>query len=164
MTLENLKDLYVEQLRDLHSAEVQLINALPKMAEQATHGELKNAFNEHLEQTRTHRERLEQAFKGLGEKPGGEKCKAMEGLIKEAKEIMKKDAEPAVKDAALIASAQRVEHYEIAGYGTVATYAERLGRTDQKDLLGQTLSEEEATDEKHTQIAEEVVNPEAPAA
>lgn len=163
MTLNSLKDLYIEQLRDLYNAEGQLANALPQMADQTEHQELKRAFQNHLEQTRHHKERIEQVFDDLGEDPGGEKCEAMAGLIEEAKQMMKKKADADVKDAALIASAQRVEHYEIAGYGTVCTYAERLDRQNDHDVLGTTLEEEKETDDTLTRLAEEVVNPEAEA-
>ena len=161
MTLDNLKDLYLEQLRDLYNAEGQLTSALSEMAGQASHNQLKTAFQEHLEQTRNHKKRLQQVFDDLGETSGGEKCEAMEGLIEEAKGLMKKDMKADVLDAALIASAQRVEHYEIAAYGTVCTYAEQLDRRDDHDLLGQTLEEEKETDGKLTRLAEQVVNPEA---
>lgn len=161
MTLNDLKDLYIEQLRDLYNAENQLIETLPEMAEAASHPELQQAFESHLEETRQHVSRLEQIFDSLGEDPGGEKCEAMKGLIEEAHELLEKDADPDVIDAGLIASAQRVEHYEIAGYGTVRTYAETLDRSQEGDLLYETLQEEEGADEKLTQIAESVVNPEA---
>lgn len=161
MTLNDLKDLYIEQLRDLYNAENQLIEALPQMAEAASHSELQQAFESHLEETRQHVSRLEQIFDSLGEDPTGEKCEAMEGLIEEAQELLQKDADPDVIDAGLIASAQRVEHYEIAGYGTVRTYAETLDRSEEGDLLYETLQEEEDADEELTQIAESVVNPEA---
>ena len=161
MTLDDLKDLYIEQLRDLYNAENQLVEALSKEIEASSHGELRQAFEAHLEETREHVSRLEEIFGNLGEDPSGEKCEAMEGLIKEAKELLEKDADVDVLDAGLIAAAQRVEHYEIAGYGTVRTYAERLNRQDDADLLSRTLQEEEAADEKLTQIAENVVNPEA---
>src|SRR4051812_8807098 len=127
MKLEDLQDLFVDQLKDLYSAENQLAKALPKMAKAATNEELKNAFTTHLEETKGHAERLTQIFEKLGASPRGKKCKAMEGLIEEGKEAMEEDAEPEVMDAALIAAAQRVEHYEIAGYGTVRAYAELMG-------------------------------------
>jgi ferritin-like metal-binding protein YciE len=161
MKLESLKDLYVEQLRDLYSAETQLVDALPKMAEAAHHPELKQAFQEHLVQTRQHVERLERVFNDLSMRPGGETCEGMEGLLKEGKEMMKMTGAPEVIDAGLIAAAQRVEHYEIAGYGTVRTYAELLGFNEAVRLLERTLQEEEAADELLTQIAESRINAEA---
>jgi ferritin-like metal-binding protein YciE len=161
MQMESLSDLFVDQLRDLYNAENQLVKALPKMAKKATHDELKSAFEDHLEQTRTHVERLEQIFDKLGAKATGKKCKAMEGLIEEGKEAMGEDAEPDVMDASLIAAAQRVEHYEIAGYGTVRTYAEILGDDESAQLLQQTLDEEGQTDKLLTQLAESSINLEA---
>lgn len=153
--LESLEGLYLDQLRDIYSAENQLIKALPKMAKAAQSEELKMEFEEHLEQTKTHAERLEQIFEELGEKPGREKCEAMEGLVKEGAEAIQKDEEnPAIKDVGLIAAAQRVEHYEIAAYGTVRTFAEKLGYSDAVDLLQQTLDEEAETDTKLTEISE----------
>ena len=161
MQLNSLKDLYIEQLRDLYSAEDQLIKALPEMARAASHDELRKGFEEHLEQTRQHKQRLEEVFSSLGERPGGEHCEAMEGLVKEGKEILQMQGDASVKDAALIAAAQRVEHYEIAGYGTVATFAEMLGRGDDKTTLGKTLEEEKKTDDKLTKLAKQVVNRDA---
>jgi ferritin-like metal-binding protein YciE len=161
MKLESLKDLYMEQLRDLYSAENQLVDALPKMAEAATSPELKNGFREHLVQTRQHVDRLEQIFKNLGESPKGETCEGMKGLVKEGEAMIKMKGEPEVRDAGLIAAAQRVEHYEIAGYGTVRTYAELLGDESAVRLLERTLQEEEETDEKLTEIAESHINQEA---
>lgn len=161
MTLESLKDLYVEQLRDLYSAEKQLIDALPNVRDNASHDELREAFESHLEETREHARRLEQIFEGLDENPQGETCEAMQGLVKEADEILSKDADDDVLDAGIIAGAQRVEHYEISGYGTVATYAEMLGRNDDYQLLSKTLNEEKEADEKLNRIAKNVVNPEA---
>src|SRR5476649_2684239 len=127
--INTLHDVYVEQLRDLYSAENQLIKALPKMAKAAQDETLKKGFEEHLKQTKGHAARLEEIFQGLDEKPTGKKCKAMEGLIEEGAETIGEKASPAAKDAMLIAAAQRVEHYEIAGYGTVKTYANLLGET-----------------------------------
>ena len=161
MKLESLKDLYMEQLKDLYSAENQLVDALPKMAEAATSPELKNGFREHLVQTRQHVDRLEQIFKNLGESPKGETCEGMKGLVKEGEAMIKMKGEPEVRDAGLIAAAQRVEHYEIAGYGTVRTYAELLGDDSAVRLLERTLQEEEETDEKLTEIAESHINQEA---
>jgi ferritin-like metal-binding protein YciE len=161
MKLESLKDLYLEQLKDLYSAETQLVDALPKMAEASHSPELKNAFREHLNQTRQHVDRLEQVFKKLGLSPKGETCEGMKGLVKEGEAMMKMKGEPEVLDAGLIAAAQRVEHYEIAGYGTVRTYAELLGEADAVRLFERTLQEEEEADEKLTEIAESHVNQEA---
>ncbi len=161
MKLENLQDLYVEQLKDLYSAEKQLIQALPKMAKAATSPELQKSFTMHLEQTKGHVDRLEQIFKALDKTPGGKKCKAMEGLVEEGQEMMQEDAEPEVMDAGLIAAAQRVEHYEMAGYGTVRTYAQTLGHQDAARLLEQTLEEEKQTDQKLTKLAESSINIEA---
>jgi len=161
MKLEDLQDLFVEELKDLYSAENQLIKALPKMAKAASHEELRGAFEEHLEQTRTHVERLEKIFDRLGASPKGKKCKAMEGLIAEGKELLAEDAEPEVMDAGLISSAQRVEHYEIAGYGCVRTYAQLLGNDEAARLLQQTLDEEGQTDKKLTALAESAINLEA---
>lgn len=168
MTPDSLKDLYVEQLRDLHSAEDQLISALPKMAKKASNTELQRAFEQHLEETRRHKERIEQIFKRMDMSPKGRTCEGMKGLIKEAKHAIKetksllgKDAPSEVRDAMLIAQAQRAEHYEIAGYGTVATYAEELGLMEDRDLLAQTLGEEKETDAILTRLAEQRVNLEA---
>jgi ferritin-like metal-binding protein YciE len=160
-TLNSFEDLYVQQLRDLYSAETQLIEALPMMADAASHPELKRAFQNHLEETRRQKDRLDQLFRTLDQDPEGHTCQAMKGLIKEGNEIMAADGDAAVRDAGLIAAAQRVEHYEIAGYGTVRTFAERLGRTQDRDLLQQTLDEEGKTDELLNQIAMQVVNPDA---
>lgn len=161
MKLESLHDLFVSELKDLYSAENQLLKALPKMAKAATADELAQAFEDHLEETETQIERLEKVFKELGVSPKGKKCKAMEGLIEEGKELMEEEAEPAVLDAALIAAAQRVEHYEIAGYGCVRTFARALGYDKAAGLLQETLDEEGAADQKLTKIAESVVNAEA---
>jgi ferritin-like metal-binding protein YciE len=158
MKLESLKDLYLEQLKDLYSAETQLVDALPKMAEGAASSDLRKAFLEHLRQTQEHVQRLERIFNDLGESPKGHTCEGMKGLIKEGSEMLKMRGEPDAKDAGLIAAAQRVEHYEIAGYGTVRTYAELLGRDEHSRLLERTLQEEEETDELLTQIAESHVN------
>ncbi len=156
--LETLKDLFVEELRDLYSAEKQILKALPKMKKAAHSEELKAGFAEHLEQTKGHVERLETIFEMLEEKPTGKTCKAMEGLVEEGAEMISEKAEPAVKDAGLIAAAQRVEHYEMAGYGTVRTFAEHLKLTKAAKLLQETLDEEEATDEKLTKLAEGNIN------
>jgi ferritin-like metal-binding protein YciE len=154
--ITNLREAYIEQLRDLYSAETQLTKALPKMAKAATTPDLKQGFEEHLEQTKGHVNRLEQIFEKLDEKPTGKKCKAMEGLVKEGAETISEDAEDAVHDAMLIAAAQRVEHYEIAGYGTVVKWAELLGEDEAQKLLEETLQEEKDTDEKLTEAAEQI--------
>lgn len=161
MKLESLKDLYIEQLKDLYSAETQLVEALPKMAEAATATDLKRGFLDHLKQTQEHVKRLERIFKGLNEDPEGETCKGMEGLIKEGSQMAKMKGEDAARDAGLIAAAQRVEHYEIAAYGTVRTYAELLGHDEHLTLLEKTLNEEEETDERLTQLAESHINEDA---
>jgi ferritin-like metal-binding protein YciE len=163
MKLDSLQKLYIEELRDLYNAENQLLKALPKMAKNASHQELKQAFETHLGQTEEHVERLEDIFKKLDEKPTGKTCKAMKGLIEEGSEMMKEEGEESVLDAGLIAAAQRVEHYEIAGYGTVRTFANMLGETEAAELLQQTLDEEGETDKLLTELAESVVNVEAPA-
>lgn len=156
--LETLEDLFVEQLKDLYNAENQLTKALPKMAKAATSPELKKAFQMHLAQTEEHVNRLEQVFEALGEKAKGKVCHAMKGLIEEGSEAIKEDADPAVKDAALIAAAQRVEHYEMAGYGTVRTFAESLGHEGAVKLLQKTLDEEGECNKLLTRIAETNVN------
>ena len=161
MKLNTLQDLYIEELRDLYSAETQLLKALPKMAEAASAEELRAAFEEHLDQTKEHVERLNQVFQSLGTSGKGKKCKGMEGLIEEAEELIEEDADPDVLDAGLIAAAQRVEHYEIAVYGCVCTYAKLLGRDEELDLLGQTLDEEKEADETLTDVAESTINVEA---
>ncbi|CAN5349826.1 ferritin-like domain-containing protein [soil metagenome] len=158
MALNNLKDLYVEQLRDLYSAENQILKALPQMAEKASHQELRSAFEEHRTVTERQVERLDRIFSDLSEKPKGHHCKGMEGLLKEGQELMQEKAADDVMDAGLIAAAQRVEHYEMAGYGTVRTYADMLGQQEHSRLLQQTLDEEGQTDERLTQLAERVIN------
>lgn len=161
MKLNSLQDLYVDELKDLYNAENQLLKALPKMAKAASAPELRKAFEWHLKETEGQIKRLDRIFKKLDMSPKGKKCKAMEGLIEEGKELMAEEADPAVMDAALIAAAQRVEHYEMAGYGCVWTYARLLGYDDAADLLQQTLDEEGATDHKLTDLAESVINVEA---
>lgn len=156
MEINSLRELYVEQLRDLYDAENQLIKALPKMAKEASSDELRQSIEEHLEQTRGQAERLEQIFEQLGEKPKGKKCKGMQGLLEEGKETLEEDMEEDTKDAAIIAAAQRVEHYEISGYGTARTYANLLGESEAAELLEETLNEEKETDQKLTQLAEEI--------
>ena len=152
----SLKKLYVEELKDLYSAETQLLKALPKMAAAAESEELREGFEEHLRQTEEHVQRLETIFSELEESPKGKKCVGMEGLIKEGKEMIEEEDESAERDAGLITKAQHVEHYEIAGYGTVRTYAKLLGEEQAAELLEQTLEEEKETDQKLTQLAEEI--------
>jgi ferritin-like metal-binding protein YciE len=154
MRLNSLQDLFVDQLRDLYDAEQQLTHALPKMANAASNEDLKDAFNMHLDQTRTQIQRLERIFSDLGMNPRGEPCEAMKGLLKEGDQVINAQGDPNVKDAALISSAQRVEHYEIAGYGSLRTYAKELGYSQAEDLLQKTLDEEGNTDKKLTKLAE----------
>jgi ferritin-like metal-binding protein YciE len=161
MSMDSLKDLYIDELKDLYNAENQLLKALPKMAKKASAPELKRAFQDHLVQTEGHVNRLEKIFKGLGEKPTGKTCKAMKGLVEEGKEIIEEDGDESVLDAALIGAAQRVEHYEIAGYGVVRTFASLLGENSAVDLLQRTLNEEGETDKKLTALAESVINVDA---
>ncbi len=158
MSLKTLEDALLEELSDLLSAETQITKALPKMAEAASNADLKAGFEEHLKQTEGQIERLNQAFKLLGKEAEEHTCQAMKGLLKEGDELMKEDAEPEVKDALLIAAAQKVEHYEIASYGTVCAWADLLGKSDVKELLGQTLDEEEKTDKKLSKLANSKVN------
>ncbi|MBA3544415.1 MAG: ferritin-like domain-containing protein [Chthoniobacterales bacterium] len=161
MKLDTLRTLWIEELRDLYNAENQLLKALPKMAKRATTPELKEAFQSHLRETETHVERLDQLFVKLGKKPTGKTCKAMKGLVEEGSEMIKEDGPASVIDAGLIAAAQRVEHYEMAGYGVVRTFAGTLGEDEAQDLLQETLDEEGAADEKLTEIAEAIVNQDA---
>lgn len=161
LTLDNLDKVLILQLQDLHSAEDQLIVALPKMAEAASTPDLKNAFTTHLEETRRQKQRLEEALGLLGQKPSTEKCEAMQGLISEGEEVITLDGDPEAKDAALIAAGQRVEHYEIAGYGCARTFAQRVGRNDIASLLQESLDEEGHADKILTDIAESYVNAEA---
>jgi ferritin-like metal-binding protein YciE len=156
MELSSLKDLYVAELKDLYSAETQLTKALPKMAKAATAKDLRAGFEKHLKETQGHIDRLERIFDELGVSPKGKKCKAMEGLIEEGSEVIEEDADDDVRDAALIAAAQRVEHYEIAGYGCVRTYATLMGDTKAANLLQQTLDEEGDTDKALTNLAESI--------
>ena len=151
-----LMELYVDELKDLYDAENRLVKAIPKMAKAASSEKLRSGFEEHLEQTRGHVDRLKEIFDNLGEKPSGKKCAGMMGLIKEGEEIMEEDFEGEVMDAALISAAQRVEHYEIAAYGCVRTWADLLGESEASALLDKTLEEEKETDEKLTQLAEEI--------
>jgi len=156
MPSEGLKELYIDELKDLYSAENQLVKALPKMAKASTSKELRNGFEEHLEQTKTHVQRLEQIFESLDESPKGKKCVGMEGLIKEGAETMDEDFEGAVMDAGLIGAAQRVEHYEIAAYGTAREFAQILGESEHVSLLEETLEEEKETDSKLTELAKQI--------
>jgi len=156
MPEQGLKELYIDELKDLYSAENQLVKALPKMAKAASSDELRQGFEQHLEQTKGHVQRLEKIFEALGESPKGRTCKGMQGLIEEGSEATGEDYEGSVMDAALIGAAQRVEHYEIAGYGTVRSMAETLGQDDHVSLLEETLEEEKETDEKLTELAEQI--------
>ncbi len=158
MEMESLRDLFVDQLKDIYSAETQITKALPKMAKKASSTELQNAFRMHLDQTQNQIKRLDEIFSSLGKNPKGKKCKGMEGLIEEGQEMMSEDADPNVMDAGLIAAAQRVEHYEISAYGTARAYARRLGDEKAASLLDQTLREESQTDEKLNQLAEGQIN------
>ncbi len=159
--MNTLRDLYIDELKDLWSAEKQLVKALPKMAKAANDPELSKAFMTHLRQTEQQVKRLEQVFEELGESPRGKKCVGMEGLIEEGSELIKERPDPEVLDAGLIMKAQHIEHYEIAGYGTVRTYAQLLGADRQAQLLQQTLDEEGQTDKLLTELAESSINLEA---
>ena len=161
MTLDTLEKLYISELRDLYSAENQLLKALPKMAKGATSPELKEAFETHLKQTKGHVERLEELFEQRDESPKGKTCHAMKGLIEEGSEILKEQGENSVLDAGMIVAAQKVEHYEIASYGSVRTFANLLGKDEDAELLQSTLDEESETNEILNRLAETVVNPEA---
>lgn len=156
MSDNNLKTLFVDELRDLYSSENQLIKAIPKMAKAAESDELRSGFEEHLEQTKGHAKRLEQILTALGEPVKGKKCKGMEGIVAEGAEVMEEDFEGALMDAALITAAQRVEHYEIAAYGCVHAFAELLGETDAASLLEETLNEEKETNDKLTKLSETI--------
>lgn len=153
---KGLRELYIDELKDLYNAENQLVKALPKLAKAAFSEQLSQGFEEHLEQTKGHVERLEKIFESLDENPKGKKCAGMEGLVKEGSEVMDEDYEGAVMDAALIGAAQRVEHYEIAGYGTASEFANLLGEEEHVSLLNQTLEEEKQTDEKLTELAKTI--------
>jgi len=159
--VKTMEDLFLEEIRDLLDAEKQITKALPKMAKAAQSEELIDAFTEHLEQTRGHIERLEQIFSEIGAKSGGVKCAGMEGLIKEGEEMVSLTEAGPVRDAGLIAAAQRVEHYEMAGYGAARTFAQLLGRTEAAELLQETLDEEKETDQNLTDIAESMINEKA---
>lgn len=156
MKMESLRELFIDELKDLYSAENQILKALPKMIKKASSSELKRGFEKHLKETEGHVERLDKIFKELDESPRGKKCKGMEGVIADGKELMEEDAEPEVMDAGLIGAAQHVEHYEMAGYGCVRTYADLLGLDNIVKLLQKTLDEEKATDEKLTELARNI--------
>jgi ferritin-like metal-binding protein YciE len=162
MKIKTLNDLFVDQIKDLYNAETQILKALPRMAKNASDSKLKEGFERHLEETKAQKDRLEKVCKLLDVKPTGKKCVAMEGLLEEAKEIINNVKDPSVLDAGLIASSQKVEHYEIASYGTVATFAKELGNEQVLDLLVDTLQEEKQTDTKLTNVAESNVNENAP--
>lgn len=159
MKIDTLQKLFVEELRDLYSAENQLLKALPKMAKTASSDELKQAFEDHLEETKEHVARLDEIFRGLDESPKGKTCKAMQGLVEEGSEILEEEGEQAVLDAGIIAAAQKVEHYEMASYGTVRAWATLLGDEEAADLLQQTLEEEGEANKRLSELAEEIVNP-----
>jgi ferritin-like metal-binding protein YciE len=161
MALDSLEGLYVDELKDLYNAENQILKALPKMIKTASSSDLQTAFEDHLEKTEGHVQRLEQIFGELGRSPKGKKCVGMEGVIQEGKELMEEDADPDVMDAGLIAAAQHVEHYEMAGYGTARTWAQQLGYREAAQLLEQTLEEEKEADAKLSQLAESHINVEA---
>jgi ferritin-like metal-binding protein YciE len=161
MKLNTLQKLYTDELRDLYNAENQLLKALPKMAKAALSEELKEAFEQHFEQTKGHVKRLEQVFEEIDEKPKGKICRAMKGLIQEGSEVLEEDGENSVRDAGIIVAAQKVEHYEIAGYGSVRTFAHLLGQNKAAELLQATLDEESETNEVLNRLAESVINPEA---
>ena len=161
MELDTLQELYIDELKDLYSAENQILKALPRMIRVANNRQLKQGFTKHERQTRQHVKRLERIFRSLGEKPTGKKCVGMEGVLKEGSALIKERPQPDVLDAGLISAAQHVEHYEMAGYGTVRTWARVLGRDDHASLLQQTLDEERETDETLTAIAESSINIEA---
>lgn len=158
MEMESLQELYVDEIKDLWSAENQILKALPRMIKAATHPALKKAFAKHEKQTRVHVTRLEKICRELGESPRGKKCVGMEGLLQEGKDLMKEKPEPGVLDAGLISAAQHVEHYEMAGYGTCRTWARTLGYANQAQLLQTTLDEEQQTDLDLTALAESAVN------
>jgi ferritin-like metal-binding protein YciE len=163
MKYESLKDLYLDEVRDIYDAENVIVKALPKMADAASSPELRNAFLHHLEQSKGHVARLEQIFEGMGEKAKAKKCQGVRGIIDEGEDLISEKAEPSVMDAGLIAGAQRVEHYEMAVYGSLRTWAQRIGNSRDVSLLEQTLHEEKDADQKLTQIAEQTVNRQAAA-
>ena len=161
MKLDTLQKLYTDELRDLYNAENQLLKALPKMAKAASSEELTDAFEKHLEQTKGHVKRLEQVFEELDEKPKGKTCRAMKGLIEEGSEILQQEGEESILDAGIIVAAQKVEHYEIASYGSVRTFAHLLGQNKAAELLQTTLDEESETNELLNRLATSTINPEA---
>ena len=161
MELNTIKDLYIHELKDLYSAEKQLLKAIPKMAKAATNQELADGFREHLEQTKKHAERLERVLRAHGHSTRGPKCRGMEGIVAEGAEMIDEEGDDEVKDAGLIAAAQRVEHYEMAGYGTARTYAELVKDQEGAKLLSQTFEEEKQTDEKLSELANSTINVEA---
>lgn len=161
MKLENLEKLFIHELKDLHSAENQILDALPQMIEKSSDDELRSILQRHRDETEQQVDRLERIFDDIGEDPEGQLCEGMQGLIEEGEEILEEDADPSVRDAGIIAAAQRVEHYEISGYGTAATYANMLDREKAGRLLKETLEEEKQADEKLTEIAKRAVNPKA---
>jgi ferritin-like metal-binding protein YciE len=163
MELNTIKDLYIHELKDLYSAEKQLLKAIPKMAKAATNQELGDGFREHLEQTKKHVERLERVLGAHGHSTRGPKCRGMEGIVAEGAEMIEEEGDAEVKDAGLIAAAQRVEHYEMAGYGTARTYAELLKDQEGAKLLSQTFEEEKQTDEKLSELAKSTINVKAAA-
>lgn len=164
MALDSMQELFLNELKDVYNAEKQLVRALPRMAKAAQSPDLQRAFTKHLRETEGHVQRLERIFKGLGQAARGKKCKGMEGLIAEGKEVLEEDGSPEVIDAALISAAQRVEHYEIAAYGCLRTYAQLLDNAEADRLLAQTLAEEEATDKALTALGEGGINEAAVAA
>jgi ferritin-like metal-binding protein YciE len=159
--MKNLEDLFVDSLQDLYDAEKQIVEALPKMIDKAHSNELKQGFKDHLEMTHRQIDRIEQIFKEMDLPAKGKHCKGMEGLIKEGEEKLKEEMTPEVRDAALIGAAQKIEHYEISGYGTARTYAHTLGHDNIAKMLDQTANEEGQTDKKLTQLAESKINPQA---
>lgn len=161
MRLESLHELFVTELRDTYDAENQLIKALPKMVDKANYPELKNAITEHLEQTRNQAQRLEEIFESLGEKVKGQKCQGMKGILEEGEDLAGENGDPAAIDAGIIGSAQKVEHYEIASYGSLCTWAEMMGHQRELQLLRQTLQEEKEADQKLTQLAQRLINVDA---
>jgi len=161
MKIESLHDLFIQELHDIYDAENQLIKALPKMADKANYPELKNAITQHLEQTKNQARRIEEIFENLGEKVKGQKCDGMRGIIDEGEKLAGERGDAASLDAGIIASAQKVEHYEIAAYGSLSTWAEMMGHQRELQLLQQTLLEEKETDQKLTQLAERLINVDA---
>ncbi len=161
MKMDSLQNLFVHELQDLYSAEKQILDALPKMAQKASHPELRQAFERHHQQTEEQVQRLDQIFQAMDQQPGDHKCRGMEGLIEEGDEVMNEAEDDDTRDAGMIAAAQRVEHYEIAAYGTARTYARMLGNEDAARLLQQTLDEEGETDKQLTRLAEGRINPDA---